>query len=148
LVIAHYSIPLPDLKDFIVEIREAPLVRSSRTKVIIYEKGDFTDERLARGLAGVARPGRDLEIVHLPHYGREGHSYLEHVTQRFNATLPLLPANRYSAASVKYKTSRLFRKRRAIADHTLFLQSHLAWSYIAEDALQRRRRDGGGKLGR
>lgn len=134
VVVAHYSIPLPDLKSFIADIRAAPLVRSSRTRVIIYEKGDFTTEQLWRGLSGVARPGRDLEVVHLPNYGREGHTYLSHITALYSDTLPLVDGGRLAAA--KHHSSRLFgRKGHSIADHTLFLQSHLAWSYIAEGRL-------------
>jgi hypothetical protein len=138
LVVAHYSIPLPDLRHFISQIQEAPLVRSSRTRVIIYEKGDFTDEQLYDGLRGVARPGRNLQVVHLPNYGREGATYLEHITAHYNDTLPLMSTNRFSAAAadLKHQSTRLFRKRQPMADHTLFLQSHLAWEWIAEGRLK------------
>ncbi|BGP20060.1 hypothetical protein JCM10213_003556 [Rhodosporidiobolus nylandii] len=135
VVVAHYSMPLRDLASHIALIRQAPLVRSSRTRVVLYEKGAFTDDELWAGLAGVARPGWD-EIIHLPNFGREGGTYLEHITQRYNDTLPASGTHgRFSAQAVKAHGQRFWRKRRPVADHTLFLQSHLAWNWIAEPRL-------------
>ncbi|GAA5984942.1 hypothetical protein JCM11641_005593 [Rhodosporidiobolus odoratus] len=129
LVFAHYSMPLNDLRSHIEVIKAARLVNTSRTRVIIYEKGEFTDEQLWEALAGVAQEGWD-EIVHLPNYAREGGTYLEHIVTRYNDTLPGGP-RRFSVEAAKHHGQRLWRKKRPIADHTLFMQSHLAWHWLA-----------------
>lgn len=117
IVIAHYDKPLPDFRSHLARVYTAPLVRQSRRRTIVYHKGNLTTTELWNGLAGVVRRGTD-EVHLLPNYGREGGTYLEHLVARYEP-------------STSPHSSQLNPHRRALADHTLFLQPHMAWDWIA-----------------
>ncbi|BGP51662.1 hypothetical protein JCM10450v2_007612 [Rhodotorula kratochvilovae] len=132
IVLAHHSLAPSSVAHHLASVRSAPLARASRVRVYLYEKGDWTDEDLWRGLSGALHRGRDV-IVRLPNAGREGGTYLEHITAHYNASLP---ASTMSAAAVG-RPWRGASGARPFADHTLFLQEHLAWSWIAGPRLRR-----------
>lgn len=123
IVVAHFDEPLDGLAESILHAIDPGFVRSSRSRIIIYEKGEYTDEQLWGALRGIAREGHD-EIIHLPNCGREGGTYLEHIVAHYNASLPS-PSPAHSPAA------------RPLADHTFFLQAHFAWNWIADPRLRR-----------
>jgi len=141
IVIAHHSLPPSALAHHIAAVREAPLARLSRVRVYLYEKGEWTDQELWRGLSGALRRGRD-EVVRLPNVGREGGTYLEHIVAHYNATVP---SSSSSGAASWVPGLGLglglglggARAARPLADTTLFLQEHLAWDWIAAPRLRR-----------
>ncbi|GAA5998970.1 uncharacterized protein JCM10292_005833 [Rhodotorula paludigena] len=123
IVVAHFNKPLDGLAESILHAIDSGFVRSSRSRIIIYEKGEYTDEQLWGALRGIARKGHD-EIIHLPNWGREGGTYLEHIVAHYNASLPSSSPSHSPAA-------------RPLADHTFFLQAHFAWNWIADPRLRR-----------
>ncbi|EGU10917.1 Proteophosphoglycan ppg4 [Rhodotorula toruloides ATCC 204091] len=118
IVVAHYDKPLPFFSDHLERVYTAPLIRQSRRRTIVYHKGNLTEDALWSGLGGVLREGTD-EIYLLPNYGREGGTYLEHLIARYDPTSP----------------SSLNPYARPLAHHTLFLQPHMAWDWIAGSRL-------------
>lgn len=144
IVIAHHSHPPSDVAHHIAAVREAPLARMSRVRVYLYEKGEWSDEELWRGLSGAMRRGRD-EVVRLPNWGREGGTYLEHIVAHYNASVhsprgagagagsssSWLPPALGGGGGGKNKVPRPF------ADTTLFLQEHMAWFGVAGPRLRR-----------
>ncbi|GAA6052616.1 hypothetical protein JCM3770_006404 [Rhodotorula araucariae] len=133
IVLSHHSLPPSSIVHHLASVRSAPLARSSRVRVYLYEKGDWTDEDLWRGLSGAMHRGRD-KIVRLPNAGREGGTYLEHIVAHYNASLPAaVPA----APTARGRVWRGASGARPFADHTLFLQEHLAWAWIAAPRLRR-----------
>ncbi|KPV73440.1 uncharacterized protein RHOBADRAFT_55178 [Rhodotorula graminis WP1] len=137
IVIAHHSRAPASVAHHVAAVRLAPHVRKSRVRVYLYEKGDWTDQELWRGLSGVLDPRWD-EIVRLPNVGREGGTYLEHVVRHYNASLPS-PSTRSGASRSSWAT-RVGRggeaRVRPFADTTLFLQDHLAWPGVAGPRLR------------
>ncbi|BGO95594.1 hypothetical protein NBRC10512_006761 [Rhodotorula toruloides] len=114
IVVAHYDKPLPLFSDHLERVYTAPLIRQSRRRTIVYHKGNLTQDALWAGLGGVLRKGTD-EVHLLPNYGREGGTYLEHLIARYDPSTP----------------SSLNPDARPLAHHTLFLQPHMAWDWIA-----------------
>lgn len=114
IVVAHYDKPLPLFSDHLERVYTAPLIRQSRRRTIVYHKGNLTEDALWAGLGAVLRKGTD-EVHLLPNYGREGGTYLEHLIARYDPSTP----------------SSLNPDARPLAHHTLFLQPHMAWDWIA-----------------
>lgn len=112
LVIAHYDKPLPVLKDHLNYLLRHPFVRRSRVRIFIYEKGVVPHQELWDSLPLLE--GRDT-ITQLENVGREGDTYFKHILSLYNSTntttTPIHPSG--------------------FADHTFFLQAHLAWEKVA-----------------
>ncbi|GAA5844306.1 hypothetical protein JCM9279_001762 [Rhodotorula babjevae] len=134
IVIAHHSHPPADVAHHIAAVRLIPLARKSRVRVYLYEKGDWTDEELWRGLSGAMDPRKD-GLVRLPNVGREGGTYLEHIVAHYNASMP--SSSPSSSAASWLPGLGLGRDARPLADTTLFLQEHLAWTGVAAPRLRR-----------
>jgi len=94
IVVAYYNEPLETLNSTIETIKALLPVRS-RHRVIIYAKGE------SQGLLELAH-----EVVTLPNVGREGETYLNHISRH------------HSTADYN------------IALHTIFIQPHIAWDYV------------------
>ncbi|GAA5903413.1 hypothetical protein JCM8208_001913 [Rhodotorula glutinis] len=137
IVIAHHSRPPSAVAHHLAAVQLAPHVRKSRVRIYLYEKGDWTDQELWRGLSGVMDPRRD-EVVRLPNVGREGGTYLEHVVRHYNASLSSSsPRGGGPWSSRAARVGRGGEERvRPFADTTLFLQDHLAWPGVAGPRLR------------
>ena len=135
IVVAHHSHAPADVAHHIAAVRLVPLARKSRVRVYLYEKGDWTDQELWRGLSGAMDPKKD-ELVRLPNVGREGGTYLEHVVRHYNATVTSAGARGGSAWVPRLGLGGKASVR-PLADTTLFLQEHLAWDWIAAPRLRR-----------
>ncbi|KAK4706186.1 ABC-2 type transport system permease protein, partial [Phenoliferia sp. Uapishka_3] len=120
IVIAHYDRPLADLKAHVSRLKSQAFARSRDVRVIVYDKGETPTSDFWEGLN--LNPYKD-EVIKLDNVGREGATYFQHILSRYNAT-----ATSTSSSSVIRKASTPVRK---IAVHTLFIQSHLSWDWIA-----------------
>ncbi|GAA6021389.1 hypothetical protein JCM10207_002033 [Rhodosporidiobolus poonsookiae] len=128
LVIAHYDRPLDVVREHIELVKTQPLLAAAgtETRVVFYHKGSLSGAELLHGLGGALDLARGDEIVHLPNYGREGSTYLHHLTRRYSPSLFL------STASPAPHDKPL----RHLADTTLLLQGHLAYDWIAAHRLR------------
>jgi len=141
LVIAHHSRSPSAVAHHLAAMRLVPHVRKSRVRIYVYEKGDWTDEELWRGLSGIVDPRRD-EVVRLPNVGREGGTYLEHIVRHYNASISSsMPARAGGGGGAPWSTRGALGGGeghvRPFADTTLFLQEHLAWPGVAGPRLRR-----------
>ncbi|GAA5903416.1 hypothetical protein JCM8208_001914 [Rhodotorula glutinis] len=136
IVIAHHSHHPSEVAHHIAAVRLIPLARKSRVRTYLYEKGDWTDQELWRGLSGAVDPRKD-ELVRLPNVGREGATYLEHIVAHYNASLSAIDASKVSSWAPRLGLGGTKERVRPLADTTLFLQEHLAWSGVAAPRLRR-----------
>lgn len=125
IVIAHYERPLTEVKTLIRTLKGNPFAKGREVRVLVYNKGATAKQDIWDSLA--LNPYRD-EVVDLENRGREGGTILRHILSRYNATVTALPA---STPTSSYTPSFL----PTIADHTLFIQSHLGWDWIAHRRL-------------
>ncbi|BGP12504.1 hypothetical protein JCM10213_006930 [Rhodosporidiobolus nylandii] len=111
IVFAHYGETVDAFDKHVQHVRGK--VRRHKTRVSVYTKGGADPEEL-RGIEGVD------EVIELPNLGREGGTYLHHIIRRFEKPSP----EDAFGGTDGHETSH--------ADLTLFLQHHLAWSWIAD----------------
>ncbi|GAA5987139.1 hypothetical protein JCM5350_003858 [Sporobolomyces pararoseus] len=132
LVISYYNEDVANTRQNLDYMRHIPFVVERQSRVILYNKGEADEETLREGL-GLASWDK---VIKLPNIGREGATYLRHIIRNYNDTLAAIsassiPSNSFATSSVTIpSTSRL-----TFADHTFFLQPHLAWTGIAKPRL-------------
>lgn len=126
LVIAYYDEDLSHSRNHIEEMRNVPFVRERSNRVVLYNKGPKGEEELRKEL----KLRRDDEVVGLPNYGREGATYLQHILLHYNASIDALANALDPDAETQTGKGRKLRTK-VLADHTFFLQPHLAWDFIA-----------------
>ncbi|GAA5935868.1 hypothetical protein JCM10213_002143 [Rhodosporidiobolus nylandii] len=132
LVVSYYDEDLERTKKHIEDIRATDFVSKRSSRVIIYNKGARGDMEIREAM----QLQRADEVVPLPNLGREGATYLKHILLHYNATVAALsPSFRPSSSpSLAATVARL--RTTTLADHTYFLQPHLAWESIARPRLQ------------
>ncbi|KAL7007289.1 hypothetical protein EMMF5_003128 [Cystobasidiomycetes sp. EMM_F5] len=91
-----------------------PWIRQRDPRFILYLKNDKLDAEKIRKSTGVH------EVIRLDNRGREAGTYLQHILRNYNASIDPASSSAY---------------RGGLADHTIFLQEHLAWDWIARDRL-------------
>ncbi|GAA5827774.1 hypothetical protein JCM3770_005417 [Rhodotorula araucariae] len=134
LVVAYYNEDLSNTGDHISHIRETEFVRRRNNRVVVYNKGSKSEQELRKGLK---LKWLD-EVVPLPNLGREGATYLTHILLHYNSTLssisPSWPSSSPPPPSLATPLAHL--RTTTLADHTYFLQAHLAWEWIAKPRLE------------
>ncbi|KDE06752.1 hypothetical protein MVLG_02948 [Microbotryum lychnidis-dioicae p1A1 Lamole] len=126
LVVSYYKEDTQAAKEHIAVMRAVPFVQDRDHKVVVYDKGQ-NDENTLREALGLLLHD---EVIRLPNVGREGATYLQHVLRHYNATVALLDAEINTCAAAQHIAPR--DANRVLADHTFFLQPHLAWDWIAK----------------
>ncbi|BGP08616.1 hypothetical protein JCM10049v2_004463 [Rhodotorula toruloides] len=128
LVIAYYDEALERTRNHINDVRRTPFVRKRSNRVVLYNKGPKGEEEIRKGL-GLRWTD---EVVPIPNLGREGATYLTHILLHYNATLSsLVPSFHPSPPPASLLTPLSHLRTTHLADHTYFLQPHLAWADIA-----------------
>ncbi|BGP40618.1 hypothetical protein JCM10450v2_004613 [Rhodotorula kratochvilovae] len=134
LVVAYYDEDLAHAGDHIAHIRQTKFVRRRSNRVVVYNKGARSEQELRQGL----KLKWTDEVVPLPNLGREGATYLMHILLHYNSTLssisPAWPTSSPPPASLATPLAHL--RTTTLADHTYFLQAHLAWDWIAKPRLE------------
>ena len=116
VVISTFNEDAASLRNHIAAIRYYPWVKNRDPRVILYMKGNITDAEEYRRSVGA-----DVAI-RLDNKGREAGTFLQHILRNYNAsTDPALAGHGYRPAG--------------LADHTLFMQHHLAWDWIARERM-------------
>ncbi|KAM0755467.1 hypothetical protein T439DRAFT_283116 [Meredithblackwellia eburnea MCA 4105] len=109
IVFSHYAEPVELFQEFIDLLRSRSLVSRSETRIVVYSKGnDSIVDALREGLKDVD------EIVQLENFGREGGTYLRHILQSYNASLP---------------ASDQAAQGKGLAEFTVFLQDRTPFSF-------------------
>ena len=116
VVISTFNEDAESLKNHIAGIRYYPWVKNHDPRVILYMKGNITDAEEYRRSVGA-----DIAI-RLDNKGREAGTFLQHILRNYNASIDsALAGHGYRPAG--------------LADHTLFMQHHLAWDWIARERM-------------
>lgn len=116
VVISTFNEDAEHLRNHINAIRYYPWVQNRDPRVILYMKGNITDAEAYRKSVGA-----DVAI-RLDNKGREAGTFLQHILRNYNAsTDPTLVGHGYRSSG--------------LADHTLFMQHHLAWDWIARERM-------------
>ncbi|GAA6009824.1 uncharacterized protein JCM10292_003616 [Rhodotorula paludigena] len=134
LVVSYYNEDLNRTRNHLDHIRQSDFVAKRNNRIVLYNKGQRSEAELRKEL--------ELkwldEVVPLENLGREGATYLSHILLHFNSTLASLsPAYEVTPpppASLAKPLSHL--RIKVLADHTYFLQPHLAWHWIAQPRLK------------
>ncbi|GAA5859722.1 hypothetical protein JCM1840_006425 [Sporobolomyces johnsonii] len=111
IVFSYFNESPLEFEEHVKHVLNLGMTQRYRTRVSVYSKGGGDVAALER-IEGVD------EVLQLPNKGREGGTYLTHILRRF---APPAPDDPFGAG---HETSH--------ADLTLFLQHHLAWSWIAD----------------
>ncbi|ORY87517.1 hypothetical protein BCR35DRAFT_289617 [Leucosporidium creatinivorum] len=132
LVIAYYNEDLAAAKHHIQAMRERPFIRERQNRVLIYNKGPRSEEELREKIELKSSD----EVIPLPNYGREGATYLKHILLHYNSSIAALasaldPSSLTLPSGLDEPTQEGLHRSRVLADHTFFLQPHLAWDWIA-----------------
>jgi hypothetical protein len=116
IVISTYNEPAENVRSHIDKMKTYWWIRERQPRVILYLKGNISasDPESYRRQAGA-----DVAI-HLENKGREAGTFLAHIVNNYNASIDPMRAGQYRAG---------------LADHTLFMQHHLAWDWIARERL-------------
>ncbi|GAA5841151.1 hypothetical protein JCM11251_003222 [Rhodosporidiobolus azoricus] len=132
LVVSYYDERLDWTKFHIEDILKTKFVSERSSRVVIYNKGPRTEKEIREGL--------DLrlvdDVVPLPNLGREGATYLKHILLHYNATVAALTPHYQPAKSASLATTLAQLRTSTLADHTYFLQPHLAWADVAKPRLE------------
>lgn len=129
LVIAYYDEDLGHAKEHIQYMRDVTFVKERWNRVVLYNKGPKTEKELRNSL-GLKRSD---EVIPLFNAGREGATYLKHIILHYNATVDALATSLDTSAA---PTLGFVTGSRVMADHTFFLQPHLAWDWIAKPRIE------------
>ncbi|GAA5973802.1 hypothetical protein JCM11641_003165 [Rhodosporidiobolus odoratus] len=132
LVVSYYNESLPNAKKHIDGIRATEFVSERSSRVVIYNKGPRTEQEIRETME---LQGED-EVVPLPNLGREGATYLKHILLHYNATLTALSPSYRPESSPSLAGTVSHLRTTTLADHTYFLQPHLAWAHVARPRLQ------------
>ncbi|GAA5890006.1 hypothetical protein JCM5296_003676 [Sporobolomyces johnsonii] len=111
IVFSYFNESPLEFEEHVKHVLNLGMTQRYRTRVSVYSKGGGDVAALER-IEGVD------EVIQLPNKGREGGTYLTHILRRF---APPAPDDPFGAG---HETEH--------ADLTLFLQHHLAWSWIAD----------------
>jgi hypothetical protein len=124
VVISHFDVPLHALAEHIKLLKSFPLLSAAgvATRVQVYHKGPLSEETLWEGLKAAMKREDGDAVVLLPNYGREGSTYLHQILSRLD--------NSYPSSSPSSPVPR-GGPLPHLADHTLFMQDHLAWDALA-----------------
>ncbi|KAK9894747.1 hypothetical protein P389DRAFT_173903 [Cystobasidium minutum MCA 4210] len=119
IVISYFDEELPSVHHFIDSLRYYPWIKNRDPRIIIYSKTPpenitYTDAEF------LAATGAD-QVYHMVNRGREAGAYIRHIINNYNASIDPRSAQTYRPAG--------------LADHTLFMQPHLAWDWIARERL-------------
>ncbi|SCV69769.1 BQ2448_1163 [Microbotryum intermedium] len=153
IVVSYYKENPQAAKAHIAAMKAVPFVQQRDHKVIVYDKGRNDETQLRNALELSPHD----EVIRLPNVGREGATYLQvscsalqspqpgywllfadlcsfpvarqHILRHYNATVSLLDAEINTCAAAQHIAPR--DANRVLADHTFFLQPHLAWDWIA-----------------
>jgi len=122
LVVSYYDENFHMVRTHLTWMRRANFVARKRSRMVIYNKGPRTEEEIRKGLSLRSTD----EVVELENFGREGATYLKHILLHYNETTP-------TTSPVDPTLSKLRNQLRwnTLADHTFFLQPHLATGIIA-----------------
>ncbi|GAA6032291.1 hypothetical protein JCM8097_008101 [Rhodosporidiobolus ruineniae] len=133
LVVSYFDEDLQRTRKELEDIRATAFVKQRSSRVVIYNKGPRGEKEIRRELA----LRRADEVVPLPNLGREGATYLKHILLHYNSTMAALSHAEYPPAVNPTLVSALAHLRTTtLADHTYFLQPHLAWEWVAKPRLQ------------
>lgn len=113
VVISTFNEPAENIRAHVDKLKSYWWVGGNEPRVILYLKGNIShaDPEAYRKAAGA-----DLAIM-LENKGREAGTFLTHIVNNYNASL------------------RNTGYRAGFADHTLFMQHHLAWDWIARERM-------------
>ncbi|CEQ41311.1 SPOSA6832_03003, partial [Sporobolomyces salmonicolor] len=134
VVVSYYDESLETTQKHLADIRAIEFVAKRSSRVVIYNKGARSEKEIRQGLQLKEKD----EVVPLENVGREGATYLKHILLHYNATLAALSpdASVSLPASPSFASALAHLQRTVLADHTFFLQPHLAWGHIAAPRLQ------------
>lgn len=153
LVIAYYDEDLAAAKHHIQAMRERPFIRARESRVLIYNKGPRSEDELREKMELKSSD----EVIPLPNFGREGATYLkvsscvgdspllisltfsrapQHILLHYNSSIAALasaldPSSFTLPSGLDAPSQEGLHRSRVLADHTFFLQPHLAWDWIA-----------------
>jgi len=116
IVISYYDEHTDSVNGFIRELKQYDWIAAQEPRVILYLKNNESDAEAVRN-----ETGADV-VVPLLNRGREAGTYLQHIIRNYNSTRVVNPV--------------LEQGSLGLADHTLFMQPHLAWDWIARERLR------------
>ncbi|MBW0510066.1 hypothetical protein O181_049781 [Austropuccinia psidii MF-1] len=132
LVFSYYNEPLDLFAQAVNHVRTVSVLAAQNPQVIIYVKHPEIS------LSKVAQAIKADQVIRLNNVGREGGTYLTHILRHYNATL-------YSMSTQSINFNDLpqhfeFEKEKlsnqlgiiGLADHTIFMQPHISWHWIAK----------------
>lgn len=128
LVIAYYNENLDLTRDHIQAVRGRNFIKARKSRVLIYNKGPRPETELRTQL----QLKHSDEVIKLPNVGREGQTYLQHILLHYNASISALASVFEDPLS---PTRESVAQSRVLADHTIMLQPHMAWDWIANPRL-------------
>jgi hypothetical protein len=146
VVVSYYEEDLTECRQGLDFIRSIPIFLRRRSRFIVYNKGQRR-ESILRAALGLS--DRD-KVIQLENVGREGATYLrvsfsfdsslaravpkmtsssrpKHILLNYHETVEML-----SGTPPETSTSAVSSPQSDLADHTIFLQGHLAWTRISK----------------
>ncbi|KAK4048200.1 hypothetical protein OIV83_004905 [Microbotryomycetes sp. JL201] len=124
LVVSYYNEDLAATHEHLTWLLQTPFVRDRDARVLIYNKGPRTESDIRKGLSLKYVD----KVISLPNVGREGHTYLQHIMLHYNDSV----AEVATALSSRVSVVSAEQRSKVLADHTIMLQPHLAWHWIAK----------------
>lgn len=134
VVFTHFNEPIDDFVGVIKHVKGVSVLQEVTVRIIIYVKGDTTNLQEMMDATGAD------EVVRRPNVGREGAAYLSHILRHYPygdlRSEPLTSPLRQLALTTEFQArvagERLVKSDvRGLADHTLFMQPHFAWHWLA-----------------
>lgn len=143
LVFSYHEEDLVKFKRHIDNIRWTDFIAKRQSRVLVYNKGSKSELVLRKEL----ELRKSDEVVKLENVGREGATYLrvssfpssthaiadslvQHILAHYNSSIDAL------ASALSPSLDRPSHTTTVLADHTYFLQPHLAWNWVAENRLK------------
>ncbi|KAM0789374.1 hypothetical protein ACM66B_000204 [Microbotryomycetes sp. NB124-2] len=124
LVVSYYDEDLAATHEHLAWFLQTPFVRDRDNRILIYNKGPRSESEIRKGLSLRYAD----KVIGLPNVGREGHTYLQHILLHYNESVTEVA----SALNSRVTISTADQRFRVLADHTIMLQPHLAWHWIAK----------------
>ena len=121
IVVSHFDEDLEGVSSYIDTLRQLPNIASRHSTVWLYTKGSDSQEALANISAWV----KPDHIFHLLNIGREGHTYLTHITETYH---DLAEFTIFIQASVHSLELTLSRLRGMFTQHTGVLALGDVWT--------------------
>ena len=130
IVISYFDGPLEETLEELDYLRQTSNIMKHLPKFIMYVKDNVTSiEEL------VQKTNVD-EVYRLPNIGREGDTYLQHILRNYDTSAKLNPADKPNSKIRVQHEYGAYSKPRGLADHTIFLQHHLSWGWVAKPRLE------------